>query len=324
MPFSSRQNLFAEVKFDIEAAFLEYVGTTIFLMLAFGSVQATQSEGTASPPLSQVERVLYIATAFGLSLLITVWLFYRVTGGLFNPDISLALFLTGTIGFLVGGITAAAIVHGLTPGPVAFNTFPGPGVSKAEAVFIEMFITSFLVLAVLMLAKEKHVTTPFAPIGIGLTVFVCHLWAVFFTGAGMNTARSFGPAVITGFPYSTQWIYWLGPFLGSLLSSGFYGLLRMLKYWRLNPGQDSDTMDYPEAPGGEPVQNLMTQRRSQVESRDETAVDGSSPRSSDHARAHGFDGRKYVVQPVTASGAVVVPGAGNPFGERLGDSGSPV
>lgn len=44
------------------------------------------------------------------------------------------------------------------------STFPGPGINKAQAVFIEMFITSFLVLAVLMLAKEKHVTTPFAPV----------------------------------------------------------------------------------------------------------------------------------------------------------------
>lgn len=131
MPLSSRRNLFAQVKVDLEAALLEYVGTTIFLILAFGSVQATQSEGIASPPLSQVERVLYIATGFGLSLLVTVWLFYRVTGGLFNPDISLALFLTGNIGFvrfvlyclaqLVGGITAAAVVYALTPGPVAFK-----------------------------------------------------------------------------------------------------------------------------------------------------------------------------------------------------------
>ena len=101
-----------------------------------------------------------------------------------------------------------------------------------------------------------------------------------------------------------------------------------LKYWRLNPGQDSDTMDYPEAPGGEPVQNFISvrrsRRRSQVESRDGTAVDGSSPRSSEHGHGQGFDGRKYVVQPVTASGAVVAPGDRDPFGERLGDSGSPV
>lgn len=87
-------------------------------------------------------------------------------------------------------------------------------------------------------------------------------------------------------------------------------------------------MDYPEAPGGRPVQNFISvgrsRRREQVESRDETAVDGSSRRSSDHGHGHGLNGRKYVVQPVTAGEAVVAPGAGDPFVERFGGDGSPV
>ncbi|TBU50461.1 aquaporin-like protein [Dichomitus squalens] len=234
---TSRGSLWAGIKDDAEAALLEYVGTTMFLLLAYGGVQAAATEAGVSTTNSVVERSVTVALAFGISLLVTVWLFYRVTGGLFNPDVSLALLIAGVIGpvrfvfyciaQLVGGITAAAIVYALTPGPLASNTFPGPGVNKAQAVFIEMFITSALVLAVLMLAVEKHNSTPFAPIGIGLTVFVCHLWAVIFSGCGMNTARSFGPAVVTGFPYDTQWIYWLGPFLGSLLGSAFYKAMRM-------------------------------------------------------------------------------------------------
>ena len=65
----------------------------------------------------------------GLSLLITAWLFYRVTGGLFNPNITLALFLVGVVGpvrfvlfcvaQMVGAIAASAIVYGLTPGPLS-------------------------------------------------------------------------------------------------------------------------------------------------------------------------------------------------------------
>jgi len=54
----------------------------------------------------------------------------------------------------------------------------------------------------------------------------------------MNTARAFGPAVVTGFPYDKHWVYWVGPFLGSLLAAGFYTLLKHYNYWRLNPGQD--------------------------------------------------------------------------------------
>ena len=65
----------------------------------------------------------------GFSLLVTAWLFYRVTGGLFNPNITLALFLVGIVGpvrfvlfciaQMVGAIAASAIVYGLTPGPLS-------------------------------------------------------------------------------------------------------------------------------------------------------------------------------------------------------------
>lgn len=76
----------------------------------------------------------------------------------------------------------------------------------AQGVFIEMFITTALCMTVLMLGAEKHQATPFAPVGVGLTLFACHLWAVFYTGAAMNTARAFGPAAVTGFHYPKHWV----------------------------------------------------------------------------------------------------------------------
>ena len=127
-----------------------------------------------------------------------------------------------------------------------------------QAVFIEMFITAALVFAVLMLAAEKHRLTAFAPIGIGLTLFSGELFALDFTGGSMNTARSFGPAVVTSFGNS-HWIvrpslscpaahdtdvmlqYWLGPTLGSVLAAVFYKVLKTLNYERLNPGQEDGT-----------------------------------------------------------------------------------
>ena len=84
-------------------------------------------------------------------------------------------------------------------------------------------------------------------------------------------------------------------------------------------------MDYPEAPGGELVQNVVTvrpsRRRSQAESRSETAVEDGSRTTSNHG--HGMDERKYV-QPMTARGAVVGSEPGDPLVQRLGDNGSPV
>ncbi len=125
----NRPSFLTRFKDDLFAGALEYVGTTVFLMLALGCVQAASAETQSSQYTSNVDRTMYIATGFGLSLLVSVWLFYRVTGGLFNPNVSLALLLTGVIGpvrfvvyciaQLIGGITAAAIIEGLTPGPLA-------------------------------------------------------------------------------------------------------------------------------------------------------------------------------------------------------------
>ena len=185
---------------DVKAAIFEFVGTTVFLLLAFGGTQ-----GSNEVDGSQLERTLYIATAFGLSLLVSAWFFFRATGGLFNPDVSLALLLIGAIGpvrfilyciaQLTGAIAAAGIVLALTPGAVTykyvpgwafrcllsescglthhvcqiaclFSTVPAANINLAQGVFIEMFITAALCLAVLMLAAEKHIATPFAPVGV--------------------------------------------------------------------------------------------------------------------------------------------------------------
>lgn len=257
----SRRGHFATIRIDIKAAILECVGTTFFLLFGLGGIQAatagTLASSSESAP-SQIEHVLYISTSMGLSLLVSAWLFFRITGGLFNPNITLALMLVGVvppvrfvlmcIAQLVGAIIASAILCGLTPGPLASNTFLQSDINAAQGVFIEMFATAALVTAVLMLAAEKHQATPFAPIGIGLTLFACHLFAVFYTGAAMNTARAFGPAVVTGFTYPHHWVYWLGPFLGSLLASGFYILLKYMHYQDLNPAQASTNPDDSPAP----------------------------------------------------------------------------
>ncbi|KAN0092680.1 Aquaporin-like protein [Tylopilus felleus] len=259
-PYWSSKRLFRSFSIDAKAAAIEFVGTTFFFLLGLGGVQAATGEALQSG--STIEHVLYIATSMGFSLLVTAWLFYRVTGGLFNPNVTLALFLVGVVGpvrfvlfciaQMVGAIVASAIVYGLTPGSLSVNTFLQQGINSAQGVFIEMFITAALVIAVLMLAAEKHSATPFAPVGIGLTLFVGHLFAVFYTGASMNTARAFGPAVVTGFDFpghSKHWVYWVGPFLGSLVGAAFYTLLKSVNYLELNPAQASTRVeDSPSTP----------------------------------------------------------------------------
>jgi aquaporin related protein len=143
---------------------------------------------------------------------------------------------------ILGGITAAAIVSALFPGPLTVQTSLGGGTSITQGLFIEMFLTALLVFTIFMLAAEKHRGTFIAPIGIGLSLFVAELTGLYFTGGSVNPARSFGPSVVARHFYGYHWIYWVGPFLGALLASGFYKFIKMLEYETVNPGQDADQM----------------------------------------------------------------------------------
>jgi aquaporin related protein len=164
------------------------------------------------------QTLVYIALSFGLSLLVNAWVFYRITGGVFNPAITLALFLCGglsvlravllTISQILGGIAAAALLAALTPfeGAALVLTTLGKNTNVAQGLFIEAFLTAVLVLTVLFLAVEKHKGTYLAPIGIGLTLFSCHLFGVVWTGCGINPARAFGPSVIQGTFVSSEYV----------------------------------------------------------------------------------------------------------------------
>lgn len=102
-----------------------------------------------------------------------------------DVKVSTALCLVGAIpplragfcivGQIVGGIIAAAAVDGLYPTLLNVETTLGSGVSPAQGVFIEMFLTTQLILVILLLAVEKHRLTYLAPLGIGFALFVTHL-----------------------------------------------------------------------------------------------------------------------------------------------------
>ncbi|KZT36346.1 aquaporin-like protein [Sistotremastrum suecicum HHB10207 ss-3] len=253
----------AQLKIDATAAAMELVGTVLFLLLGLGGIQAAAYSNTLTAKASQngslsgpqainsvagIDQLLYISCSMGFALLTSAWLFFRVTGGVFNPQVALALLLTGCISpirfsfyivaQIVGSIIASALLKAILPGPLFVNVALGPNVSAVQGLFIEAIGTAALVFAVLMLAAEKHKSTAIAPIGIGLTLFACHLFAVLFTGAALNSARALGPAVFSGFP-TIHWIYWVGPTLGSLFSTALYSALKQLKYQNLNPNQDS-------------------------------------------------------------------------------------
>ncbi|KXL46409.1 MAG: hypothetical protein FE78DRAFT_115380, partial [Acidomyces sp. 'richmondensis'] len=237
----------------------EVLGTTMFLFLAEGAAKtanlsrtASQSNAVSAPLDSQT--IMMIATSFGLSLLVTAWMFYRITGGLFNPAITVALWLIGVlttsraiflfVAQLIGGIIASALVLALIPsgakGVDVVNTTISGQTSPTQAVILEFLGTSVLVFSVLMLAVEKHRATYLAPVGIGLTLFSLQLLLTAWTGCSVNPSRSLGPAAISGHFVSYFWVYWVGPLCGGMLSVVYFLLLKALNYNSTVLDQDSD------------------------------------------------------------------------------------
>ncbi|KAM0713558.1 hypothetical protein Q7P37_010520 [Cladosporium fusiforme] len=234
----------------------EFVGTFLFLFFAFSATQVANASATGNRDdedggLAQVPNasaLLYISLGFGFSLAVNAWVFFRVSGGLFNPAVTLGMALIGAVGWvraglifvaqILGSMASAGVVSAMFPGPMNVSTTLGGNTSVTQGLFIEMFLTAQLVIAIFLLAAEKHKGTFLAPVGIGLSLFIAELSGVYFTGGSLNPARSFGPCVVLHTFPGYHWIYWVGPALGSLVAVLFYRLIKILEYETANPGQD--------------------------------------------------------------------------------------
>ncbi|OTA69578.1 aquaporin-like protein [Hypoxylon sp. EC38] len=185
------------------AATGEFVGTFLFLFFGYAGHLMVLDQGEAT---SNGSRIIYISLAYGFSLLVTAWAFYRISGGLFNPAVTLGMCLAGQLPWLraaflvpaqlIACMCAGAVVKVMFPGDIsAINTTLAPGMNLAQGVFAEMFFTSYLIFVVLMLAAEKSKDTFIAPLGIGLALFVAEIPGAYYTGGSLNPARSFGCAI---------------------------------------------------------------------------------------------------------------------------------
>ncbi|KAL9124845.1 MAG: hypothetical protein Q9217_005878 [Psora testacea] len=237
----------------------EFAGTFLFLFFAFSGTQVanTQTQSATDTSISQAAnpaQLLYISLCFGFSLAVNAWVFFRISGGLFNPAVTFAMCFVGALPYIrglllfvaqvLGAIASAGIVSTLFPGPLNVRTVLSRQTSIVQGLFIEMFLTAQLVFTIFMLAAEKHKATFIAPIGIGLSLFIAELTGVFYTGGSVNPARSFGPCVILHSFDGYHWIYWIGPLFGALLASGFYKFIKVLEYETANPGQDFDEKEH--------------------------------------------------------------------------------
>ncbi|GAA5821319.1 hypothetical protein JCM11251_004570 [Rhodosporidiobolus azoricus] len=251
-----RQPMYGErslvAKNHLIAAIGEYIGTLLFLMLAFGGTTVANIPSTnitdatapgqngAPAAAPNTSNLLYIAFSFGIALMVCVFIFFRVAGGLFNPAVSLGMLLAGAVtplravvlvvSQLLGGISGAALIEALLPGTLNVRTLKGGGISTARALWLEAFLTGVLMLTILLVAAKPNRAKHLAPIAIGFALFVCELVGVYYTGGSLNPARSFGPAVVVTEFSNYHWIYWLGPAIGTTIAAGLYRLLRILEY----------------------------------------------------------------------------------------------
>ena len=200
----------------------EFVATFTFVFMGIGALGAALS--LASP--IDGAGLIIVALGHGLGIFLGIVVMGRITGAHLNPVVTFAMVVSGNIalargltyivGQLAGAILAALALDAFTWGIGDLGVHRlGGGVSVGDGLMIEIILTFFLVFTIFATAVDRRGSAAWAPLAIGMVVFVDHLIAVPLTGASMNPARSFGPALVHGV-WIDHWLYWVGPAVGAL------------------------------------------------------------------------------------------------------------
>ena len=195
--------------------------SVILAIASFGEELTTQS-------------VLFISLGHGGAIALMIYAFGHISGAHINPAVTIPMMVTKKISItdgiayiasqLVGAVAAAATLKAILPelgAKVNFATQGGPSDlinnSVGSGFAIEAILTFFLVTVIFMTAVHKKASPGWHGFAIGGMVFLIHLIAVPLTGASVNPARTFGPALISGF-WEFHWMYWAAPILGGIIA----------------------------------------------------------------------------------------------------------
>jgi MIP family channel proteins len=177
-----------------------------------------------------------VALANGLAIGLMVSNFGHISGGHFNPAITLGFVATRRITMplavaywisqFAGAVAAAALLRWFFHKPAMLAAVPhAPNIGAGKGLVVEMILTIFLVLAVFSNAVDpRGAFKSIAGLGIGLTISIDVLMGGPLTGAAMNPARAFGPQLIGNF-WGEGWIYYVGPALGAVIAAVGYDYL---------------------------------------------------------------------------------------------------
>lgn len=207
---------------NIRAILAEFFATFFFVLIGAGAVISLVSlDGDLTA------TVVGIALAHGLAIALLVAATVHISGGHINPAVTFGMVVTGRMKIdlgilyvaaqLVGAVLAAlalkVIFAGALEGNLGAHGLGDAAANAGAGVLVEALLTFLLVGVVFATAVHPQGLRSLAPIAIGLAVLVDHLIGVPLTGASMNPARSFGPALIAN-SWADHWIYWIGPLLG--------------------------------------------------------------------------------------------------------------
>jgi MIP family channel proteins len=206
----------------------EFIGTFALIFVGIGATK--MAEG----------NLLTIALAHGLTIAAFASATMHISGGQLNPAVTFGVVCSGNmtwgaairywIAQLSGGIAAAYICLGLFNRDVIVNGTPqlaadaasGPGITPGQGILVEAILTFFLVFVVHGTGVDER-GRRIAGLAIGATITLDILFGGPLTGAAMNPARVFGPAVAAGF-WKAHYVYWIGPMLGGALGGFVYRL----------------------------------------------------------------------------------------------------
>ena len=200
----------------------EFLGT--FVLVFFGSMGILAVGGAAG-----AAEIVAIAFAFGLALLAGIWAVAHISGAHFTPAVTLAMLLYGRttfgdaigywIGQFAGASVASLVVMAATSQEDVAGTVTGSPV-LSTGILMEIVLTLVFVWVILAVTRTggNH-----APGAIALSLVAVHLAGIPFSGASVNPARSFGPAVVSG-DFDQLWLYIVFPLVGAVVSFAFYRL----------------------------------------------------------------------------------------------------
>ncbi|HKB28034.1 MAG TPA: aquaporin [Candidatus Limnocylindrales bacterium] len=207
------------------ALIAELLGT--FTLVAMGSLAIVSANGSSIPPL------LIAPFGFGLGLLAAIVMFGDVSGGHFNPAVTLAAWidrrigLVGAIGYVIAQVLGALVasmtilvLFGKELVDFTRNT-PASVLNDVQVFGVEAVLTAIFITVILTITARSASQALFV---IPLTLLMIHFAAIPISGASVNPARALGPAIVSG-NYEHLWVYLTAPFLGALIGWGLYRLM---------------------------------------------------------------------------------------------------